>query len=416
MGLTSHLRRATLDVRALRSSPAFRRLFTAQLLSQIGSEITLVTLIVQVYRLTHSTLAVGMIGAAAVIPTLVFALAGGAIADAVDRKKLLVGIQVGMMGVSATLAVLAQGSPPVWTLYALAALLSTFAAVDGPTRTAVIPSLVAPDELRSAIQLREVLTQGGRMIGPVMGGLLITTFGLSTAYAVDAATFAIAFALFLGLPKLIPETRRRFEVGAIIEAFTFVGARPVLAATFIADLFAMVLGQQRALFPAYALHVFHSSDASVGYLIAAPATGAVVGLLFAGLTERVRREGLAVLVSVSVWGLAIAAFSQTSTLWVAIAVLAIAGWADMISAIFRQTILLETVPDELRGRMSAVHIMVVTGGPRAGDFQAGAMAELVGIRTASLVGGLGCVAGMGLLAWRNPQFRRWTRPDAPTPA
>jgi MFS family permease len=410
--IRQRLARSTLDVTALRVSAPFRRLFTAQLVSSIGSQVTLVALFYQVYDITESTLQVGLLGLAMVVPTLCLALLGGAIADSMDRRKLLVVVQVAMAAASLTLAWLATlDAPPLWALYALAATVSSFAAIDGPARTAVIPMLVDAATLRSAVQLREVLTQAGRTFGPIVGGILIAQVSLPAAYLLDTATFVVAFVLFLGLPKLVPETRRRFELSSITEAFGFVRSRPVLAATFWADLIAMILGQQRALFPAYAATVFGGGATTLGLLFAAPSAGAMVGLLFMGLFRNVQREGLAVLIAVSAWGGFIALFALSPWLWLALLFLALAGAADMVSAIFRQTILLTIVPDELRGRMSAVHIMVVTGGPPVGDMVSGTMGELVGIRTSSLIGGLGVIVGMVVLARRIPEFARWRIPE-----
>jgi MFS family permease len=408
--------RVSLDVSALREHAAFRRMFAAQLLSQIGTQVTVVALMYQVYQLTDSTLMVGLLGLVQFAPTMVFALLGGAIADAMDRRKLLLLVQVLMFCVSGALTLGALGEPPLWLLYVIAAFGAAFAAVDGPARTAVIPSLVDEHTLRSAIQLREVLTQSGRVFGPVAGGFLIAQVGLAAAYAVDAASFAIAFLLFLGLPSLRPEQRRRFELSSITEGLKFVGTRPVLAATFYADLVAMILGMPRAVFPAFQEDVFHAGPEVLGMLYAAPAAGAMLGLLLGGLYRNVRREGLAVIVSVAVWGLATAAFALSPWLWLGLALLAIAGWADMVSALFRQTILMETVPDELRGRMSAVHIMIVTGGPPLGDLRAGATAEAWGIRPATIAGGLACAAGMVALAARIPAFTGYLRPEQPRAA
>jgi MFS family permease len=408
-----------LDVTALRVSAPFRRMFTAQLVSSVGSQVTLVALFFQVYELTESTLSVGLLGLVMVVPTLLLALLGGAIADSMDRRRLLVLVQVAMAATSLTLAWLAtHDSPPLWALYALAAVASSFAAIDGPARTAVIPMLVDHATLRSAVQLREVLTQSGRTFGPILGGVLIAQVSLPAAYLLDTATFVVAFVLFLGLPRLVPETRRRFELSSITEAVGFVRERPVLAATFWADLVAMVLGQQRALFPAYATTVFGGGAMTFGLLVAAPSAGAMVGLLFMGVFRGVRREGLAVLLAVATWGACIALFALSPWLWLALLLLAGAGAADMVSAIFRQTILLTIVPDELRGRMSAVHIMVVTGGPPVGDLVSGTMGELVGIRTTSLLGGLGVIGGMVVLWRRIPEFARWQDPalDARRPA
>jgi MFS family permease len=401
--------RFVMDITALRTSAAFRRMFAAQLVSNIGTQITLAALLYQVYVVSgRSSLKVGFVGLAEVLPTVVLALLGGAIADAVDRRRLLQVVQVGMFASSASLAWLATlHAPPLWALYALAAVSASFAAVDGPTRSAVIPMLVDAETLASAVQLREVLTQSGRTFGPVIGGVLIAS-GLRWAYATDAATFVFALVLFLGLPKLHPATRTRVSLASIFESVSFTRARPVLAMTFVADLFAMILGMPRAVFPAMARDVFHVGGVGYGLLMAAPAAGALLGLLvLGGLISRVRREGMAVLLSVAVWGCATAAFGIAPRFWLGLVLLAVAGAGDMVSAVFRQLMLLQIVPDELRGRLSAVHIMVVTGGPRIGDLEAGGAAAAVGVRTSVVLGGLGCVAGMGLIAARVPAFARW---------
>jgi MFS family permease len=390
-------------------------MFGAQLVSSIGSQVTLVTLFYQVYHLNKSTFEVGLLGLFMVVPTMCVALLGGAIADAMDRRKLLIFTQVAMASVSLSLALLAgTDRPPLWALYLLGALGSSFAAIDGPTRSAVIPALVDAATLRSAIQLREVLTQSGRTFGPLIGGVLIQTIGVQAAYFADVASFAVAFTLFLGLPSLMPETRRKFEFSSIVEAVHFVGARPVLAASFYADIIAMVFGQQRALFPAYADQVFDTNPFAYSLLFAAPSAGALVGTMFLGLFRNVQREGLAVLVAVGAWGACIALFALSPWLGMALAFLALAGAADMVSAIFRQTILLTTVPDELRGRMSSVHIMVVTGGPPVGDMLSGTLGETIGIRQSSLFGGLACIGGVLVLANRVPEFARWRDPNRVT--
>jgi MFS family permease len=400
-----------IDVTALRTSAAFRRMFGAQLISSIGTQVTLVALFFQVHELTGSTFMVGLLGVAMVIPTVTLSLVGGAIADSMDRRTLLVVVQVVMALTSGTLAWLATlDDPPLIALYLLAAATSAFAAIDGPTRTAVIPMLVDAATLRSAVQLREVLTQSGRTFGPLVGGALIATVGLPAAYAVDTASFVFAFFMFLGLPALVPETRRRFELSSITEGLRFVGARPVLAATFYADLIAMILGQQRALFPAYATDVFGGGAFVFSLLVAAPSAGAMVGTLFLGLFRNVQREGRAVLIAVAAWGACITLFGLSPWLWMALAFLALAGFADMVSAVFRQTILLSIVPDELRGRMGAVHIMVVTGGPPIGDFVSGSLGEAIGLRQTSVLSGLGVVAGVIGLGARIPAFRTWRDP------
>ena len=369
-------------------------------------------LMYQIWHQTHSTLLVGLLGLVQVVPTVAFALVGGAIADAMDRRRLLMTVQTGMMVCAAGLAVLATTTPPLWALYVLAAVMAAMHSVDGPARQAVIPMVVDETTLRSAVQLREVLTQSSRVFGPLLGGVLIGNVSLASAYAVDAATFVIAFIMFRGLPSLMPAERRRFELSSITESLHYVRSEPVLAGTFIADLVAMILGMPRAVFPAMATVVYNAGPTLLGVLYAAPAMGALAGILvFGGLTARIRREGLAVLIAICVWGASIAVFGLSHSVTIGVLMLAIAGAADMVSAVFRQTILLDIVPDNMRGRMGAVHIMVVTGGPPLGDLEAGAAAAWLGLRASIVFGGLACVGGMGAVAVALPQLRRWTRPD-----
>lgn len=409
--MRARLRGATIDVSALRAPGPFRRMFVAQLVSGIGSEVTLFALFVQVWILTESAALVGLVGAFQAVPTIACALWGGAIADSMDRRRLLVLVQAGLLVVSGALAGVALlDAPPLALIYALAALSAGLSAIDGPARSAVMPMLVEAPQLRSAVQLREVVTQSGRLLGPAIGGGLIALAGLPSAYALDALSFAIAFVLFLGLPSLVPRDRRAASLGSVLEAVRFVRSRPVLAASFWADLGAMVLGMPRALFPAVAFTVYGVGEVGAGLLASAIAAGAVMGLGFSGLTGRVRREGLAVVVAIAVWGVAIALFAVAPWFWLALVLLAIAGAADMVSALFRQTILLQIVPDNLRGRMSAVHILIVKGGPPVGDLRAGGLGEVIGVRPSALVGGLACIASMGLLAARIPEFVRWRSP------
>ncbi len=406
------MKRIAIDTTALRQSAEFRRVFGAQLISGMGSQVTVMALMYQIWSQTRSELLVGVLGLVQVLPTVIFALVGGAIADAVDRRRLLLLVQIGMAACSGLLALLAAGGDvPLWMLYSLAAVAAALHSVDGPARQAVIPMVVDEATLRSAVQLREVLTQSSRVFGPLLGGLLIGSVDLAAAYAMDALTFICALVLYRKLPALVPEQRRHFELSSITESIRYVRSERVIAGTFIADMIAMVLGMPRAVFPAFATVIYDAGPGLVGLLYAAPAIGALGGILiFGGLTARVQREGLAVLLAICVWGASIAVFGLSTSVALGVFMLAIAGAADMVSAVFRQTILLDIVPDNMRGRMSAVHIMVVTGGPPLGDLEAGAAATWLGLRASVVFGGLACIGGMGMLAAALPELRRWRRP------
>ncbi len=406
-----------LNTSALREHRYFRRLFLAQLVSHIGSQVTLVAVLVQVFELTNSPLATGAVGAAQAIPIVLFGMWGGAVADAYDRRRVLVVAQIALTAVACCLALLATlDSPWLPAIYILAAVGAALSAIDGATRTAVVPMVVDHGTLRSAVQLREVLIQSGRVVGPLLAGGLIATTGLASAYALDAATFVVALILLAALPPLAPTEARSAGWSSIREALQFIRKTRVLASTFIADLIAMILGMPRAVFPALAVVVFDAGAREASWLFAAPAAGAMIGLLFIGITDRVRREGLAVLLSVSLWGASIAAAALSPSIALALVALAVAGWADMLSAVFRQTILLTVTPDNLRGRMGAAHTIVVTGGPPLGDIEAGVAASVLGVRASVAAGGIACIAGMGLLAAWCPQFARWTDPARGRPA
>lgn len=397
------------DLSALRKYPAYRRMFASQVISQIGTQVTMVTVMFQVFKLTDSSLMVGLVGAAQILPLICFGLVGGAIADAMDRRRLLQLVQFGMMLTSGTLALLATGDPPLWSIYALAAVASAFAAIEGPTRSAMAPMLVDESDWNSFVALREFTTQSGRVFGPLVAGVLLATSDIATAYAFDAASFLISIILCNGLPKLVPEFARKFELSSIVESLQFVKSSPILASTFVADIFAMVFGMPRVVFPEFAHHL-KIDEFGLGLLYAAIPAGAFIGWFFTGITAQIKREGTTILVAISIWGAAIALVGLTPWFPVILILLAIAGAADMVSAIFRQLVLLQLVPDELRGRLSAVHIMVVTGGPPLGDIEAGVAAELIGVEESFVLGGGACVVAIGLLAAAVPGLRRFERP------
>ncbi len=405
------VRRTVLDLTPLRISRDFRLLWIGELVSHTGRHIAVVALPFQVYQLTESPLAVGLIGLAQVGPLVVFSLIGGAVADAVDRRRLLLISQAGSMAASLLLvggAVVER--PPLWFLYLAAALSAAFAAFDSPARSAAIPNLVPRDRLASAIALNQVLFQVNDVAGPALGGVLIAQFGLVWAYAIDAVTFLAAIATIMAMRPMPPrrEGARRPVFRAVREGFAYLKGRRVLISTFLVDLDAMIFGMPRALFPVLAAEAFRVGPAGLGLLYAAPAAGALVGAILTGWVRHVRHQGRAVLWAVTVWGLAIVAFGlSTEAFWLALGWLAVAGAADVISAIFRSTILQTSVPDPLRGRLSSIHIMVVVGGPRLGDLEAGLVAQLTSPMFSVVSGGVACVAGVAVLAALVPQFRRY---------
>jgi predicted MFS family arabinose efflux permease len=402
-----------LDLTPLRTSRQFRLLWFGELISHTGRHIAVVALPWQVWELTRSPLAVGLIGLVQVVPLLVGSTAGGALADSMDRRKLLLITQAALVGTGLLFVWGAvMGDPPLLFLYGVAALNAGLTAVDAPARAAAIPNLVGKENLASAMALNQILFQVSDVVGPALAGLIIARFGLVWAYAADAVTFLATIVALLAMRPMPPvvaegeEAPRGFR--SIREGFAYLKGRRVLQSTFVVDLIAMIFGMPRAIFPVLASTAFRVGPQGLGLMYAAPAAGALIAALTSGWVRHVRRQGLAVLWAVAVWGVAVVAFGfSTDLFWLALLFLAIAGGADVISAIFRSTILQGTVPDSLRGRLSSIHFMVVVGGPRLGDVEAGLVAQLTTPIISVVSGGLACLAGVGLLALLVPLFARY---------
>ena len=397
------------DVTPLRVSRDFRVLFAGSAVSYLGRQLTVVAIPYQVFLLTRSSLAVGMVGLVSVGPLVALSLAGGAIADAVDRRKLLLVTQLLSAATSAGLALNAgSSSPRLWPIYVLAALSAGLAGVDLPARNAVVPKLVGRELFPSAAALSQIQFQTGQVVGPALAGLVIGRVSLAAAYWIDVASFAAAVAAVLAIAPQPPEGGgTRASLASVREGLAYLKGRRLLVSTFLIDIDAMVFGMPRALFPALGTGFFGGGAFTVGLLYAAPGAGALLGALLTGWVGGVRRQGRAVIVAVIVWGAAIAAFGLVPWLPVGLALLALAGAADVVSAVFRNTILQLAVPDALRGRLSSVHISVVTGGPQIGDAEAGAVAALTSARTSVVSGGLACIVGVLVLMRLAPELARY---------
>jgi MFS family permease len=397
------------DLSPLRESRQFRLLFIGQMVSWMGRQLTYVAVPYQVYELTHSSLAVGMVGLAALGPLILFSLIGGSVADAMDRRRLLLITQVLMVAMSVGLALNAQRArPSLWPLYVLSALIAGLGGVEHPTRSAMIPKLVRRELFPAAAALNQIVMQVGLVVGPSVAGLLIARVSVASAYWIDAATFGVIIVTLLRMDPLPPEGGGTpAGLSSIREGISYLRGQRLLLSTFVIDLDAMIFGMPRALFPALGLTVFGGGATTVGLLYAAPGAGALLGALFTGWVGRVSRQGLAVVLAVFAWGAAIAAFGIVSWLPLALLLLALAGAADVISAVFRNTILQLSVPDALRGRLTAVHIAVVTGGPRLGDAEAGAVAAVTSPRFSVVSGGLACVLGVAVIARLAPELVRY---------
>src|SRR5918996_221891 len=394
----ARIRGLALDLTPLRESREFRLLWLGEVVSHTGRHITVVALPFQVYNQTRSALAVGMIGLVQVAPLIVCSIVGGVVADAVDRRKILLVSQVGLAGGSLLLVAGAvAGDPPLWLLYGAAALIAALSGLQEPARIAAIPTLVPSNRLSSAIVLNQVLFQFSDVVGPAIGGLILARFGLAWAYGVDVLSFLVALATLAAMRPMRPQRAGGEPRGleAVREGFAYLKGRRVIQATFWADLNAMIFGMPRALFPILAAETFRVGPAGLGLLYSAPAAGALVGALSTGWVRHIRHQGRAVLWAVAVWGGAIVAFGlSTRAFWLALAFLAVAGAADVISAVFRGTMLPSAVPDRLRGRLSSIHFAVVVGGPRLGDVEAGLVAHLTSPVFSVISGGAACVVGI----------------------
>ncbi|MGH3718378.1 MAG: MFS transporter [Pseudonocardiaceae bacterium] len=403
------LRAAVSDIAPLRESAAFRRLFAGQAVSLVGTQVTRVAVPLQVYTITRSSLDVGLIGLAGFVPLVVFGLYGGSIADAVDRRKLVLVTSTATMLVSIVLLVQAVlGVNRVGVLFGCVAVQAAFAAVDSPTRRAIIPLLVRTEKLPAANTLSYGSFQLAIVAGPLLAGVAVGAGGFGWAYAIDVVSFAGAFYAAVRLPSLPPGVgARRAGLASVVEGLRFLAARPVVLMTFGADLIAMIFGMPAALFPALAYGQYGGGAGTAGLLYAAPAVGAVGAMLLGGAIGRVHRHGLGVVLSVVAWGVAITLFGLASTLWLGLLLLAVAGAADAVSAVYRSTILQVVTPPGLQGRLQGVFIVVVTGGPRLGDLESGAVAAAFTPRVSVVSGGLACLLGIGLLALAVPAFLRY---------
>ena len=404
------LRGVAVDTTALRESRDYRVLVIGGLISGIGTQVTLVALPFQIYVLTSSSFLVGLLGLVELVPLVVVALLGGTLADRMDRRRLLLVSQVVQAGTSLCLVIgAAAGSPPVGVLYLIAAVASGASAVDRPTRAAMVPALVGPERLRSAISFNYGLVQVAMVVGPAMGGIIIAAGGLTWAYAVDVATFLAMIAAVWAIaspPRPAVEPGASF-LSAVRDGIRFAGRSGELMGSFAIDILAMTFGMPRALFPALALTVYDAGPEGVGILYAAVSAGAVVAAFSTGWMIHARRLGRIVVFAVLVWGVGIACLGLTSELWVGALCLLVAGAADSVSAVCRSTILQTVTPDEMRGRMSAIFTLVVAGGPRLGDVESGTVAAVGGTQLSVVSGGVICVLGIVPVLAAFPEFWRY---------
>jgi MFS family permease len=408
-GVVGLLRRHALDLRPLRHRE-YRLLWSGQAISFMGTQVTYVALGFQMFQLTRSSLAVGLIALCELVPLLTMSFVGGALADALDRRKLFFRTETALTLVPLLLFLNAlRDDPMVWPLFVLAAFAAGLEGLGRPSLWAMLPRLVTKEELPAATALQSFYLNLGSVAGPAMGGLLIRLVGLPGVYLLDAVSFAASL-LTLSLMKATPppEDAERPSLRSVAEGFRYARSQPVLMATYVVDFNAMVFGMPTALFPelAHRYAGVHGSDPAtvLGLLTAAPAVGALAGTLTSGWVRKVRRHGLAILSAIVVWGVAITVFGFAPSLWLALPMLALAGFGDFVSATFRSTIWNQTIPDAVRGRLAGIELANVASGPLLGNLEAGAMSRFFGPRFSIVSGGLACLAGTGLLALLLPQF------------
>ena len=399
-----------LDTTPLRQSKDFRRLWSGQAVSFVGSMITTAALPYQVFHATGSSLDVGLLGVAQLVPLLFFSVVGGAFADSIDKRRMLLGVNAAALACSAALAInAALDHPQVWLLYVLGAASSAIFALSYPVTRSLLPLLLGEELRPAAYALQSTYGSFGMMAGPALAGVLIGAAGLDVAYTVDVATFVVALITFAGLAPSPPVPgAARASRASVLEGLRFLRGHSIVMSIFGIDLLAMVFGMPRALFPALAEKLGGGPEL-YGLLLSAVAGGAFVASLASGWTGRIERQGRAVLLAVTAWGTAITVAGLTHVPWLALLMLACAGASDMISGVYRSTIAADVTPDDLRGRVSGVEIAVYAGGPVLGDVEAGVVGGLVGVQFAIVSGGLACIASAAVFAVAVPSFARYAR-------
>lgn len=413
------MRRLLADTTPLRESPDFRRMWIGTALSSIGTQLTVVAVSLQIYSLSASTWSVGLLGIFALVPLVVAGLYGGSVVDAHDRKTVALASSLVLWLV--TIAVATQAwlrMDNIWLLYSLVAIQAAAGGINQSARSAIIPRLVGKEMLPAANALSMIVFGLGTTLGPLLAGVLVAGVGYGWTYTVDVLTFTASLWALLKLPPMKPEGAvRKAGLRSVLEGFSFLGTRKNVRMTFLVDMCAMVFAMPRALLPAIGAVWLGGGASTAGILLAAIAAGSFLAALFSGPLGQVRRQGLAVVWSITLWGLAVAGMGGAILAgghtnggrvspWIvaAVAALVVAGVADSVSAVFRSTILQSATPDHLRGRLQGIFIVVVAGGPRLGDLYAGGTGQWLGEGLAAVVGGGLCIVAVWVLARLQPGF------------
>jgi MFS family permease len=381
--------------------------------SRAGTQMRDVALSWHIYVLTGSPLALGLLGAARVVPILALAMVGGVAADALDRRRMMIATQSVLTATAAAMALLAAtGRASAGALYALVALGSAASAFDNPARQALVVNLLPDEHVPNGLALSIFGWQAATVVGPAIGGVLLAATSVEVLYAADAVSFlAVIAALLLVRPRR-PDaapaggTRAGLRLSAALDALRFLRTKPLLVWLMVADFLATFFGGSMLLLPIFAEEIFHAGARGLGLLAAAPAVGAVLASAWLSVRPPIRRQGLAVLGAIAVYGASVAAFGITGSLLAAIALLAISGVADTVSTVVRQVVRQTQTPDDLRGRMTGVNMMFFIGGPQLGEVEAGAVAQLTSARVSVVSGGIACVAVAAIVAGLAPSLRR----------
>jgi MFS family permease len=400
------LRSLLLDITPLRGRE-YRLLFLGQLVSFLGSMITFVAVPFQMYDLTGSTLAVGALGICQFVPIVTVALVSGALADAFDRRKLVLLAELGSAVVmAALLANSLLDDPQAWVLFVCAALLAGFYALLRPPLHALVPRVVPREQMKAAMALEWVRGDVGMLLGPAIGGVLIGAFGVTITFGIDLVSFLVSLG-FLSAMRASPPAPGADSpsLHSIAEGLRYAASRPELLGSYLVDINAMFFGMPQALFPAIA--VGYGGAEALGLMYAAPAAGSIVVALLIGWTRHVHRHGRAIALAAGGWGLAIVGFGFADVLWLALLFLAVAGSMDAISGLFRSVMWNQTIPDRLRGRLAGVEMISYTSGPTLGNFEAGVVASFAGVRTSIVSGGIMCVVGTGVVLAFLPALWRY---------
>ncbi len=398
-----------IDITPLRRYPQYRLLWTGLLIRTIGNQLTVVAVPYQIYRLTHSSLDVGLVSLAQIGPLLVGSLIGGNLADSFDKRRLLLLTQILLAATSIGLALNSSGHALIWPLFVCSAFQAGFSGIDSPTTTSLSVRLVDRDTLVASNALWQMLFNVTQVAGPAVAGILLTQLSIGDVYWIDVASFGVSLVavLLMRVEREVGTGRAQaLNISEMFGGFRYLKSSQPLQGIFLADLAAMVLGMPRALFPAMGIVRFHGGAGAVGLLYTAAGTGGLIGALLTGWVSRVRYVGRAVLIAVAGWGLAITLFGLADSLVVGLVFLAIGGAFDVFSAVFRGAILQTKTPRDILGRMQAVQISVVTGGPRLGDLEHGAVGSIAGSPFAVISGGIACIVSVIALAKILPGFTK----------